>query len=501
MRKVLIANRGEIAVRIIRACRELGLETVAVHSEADRDALHVRLADEAVAIGPADPQDSYLNIGRLIDAARRHGADAVHPGYGFLAESPAFASAVQEAGLVFIGPPAEVIAKLGNKVEARRAMADAGIPVVPGHDKAGATDGALIAAARRLGLPLMIKAAGGGGGRGMRLVHSQEDLQSALAAARREALAAFGSADLFLERYLPEVRHLEVQVLADREGTIVTLGERECSVQRRHQKLIEEAPSPFATPHLRAALSQAATVAARTAQYVNAGSVEFLVEPSGQFYFLEVNTRLQVEHTVTEWTTGIDIVKSQFRIAAGNRLATGPVDPRGHAIECRVYAEDPSRGYAPSPGPVLALMEPEGPGIRVDSGLRAGWDVPTAYDPLLAKVVVWDHNRADAIARMVNALRHYVILGCGTNLRFLQDVLEHDAFHRGDTTTRFLERHFGDWRPDPPTLALAVAACIEALNAHSGGAAPRPWGGSLATPARYDPWNHLDHWRLGMSRE
>ncbi len=497
MRKVLIANRGEIAVRIIRACRELGLATVAVHSEADRDALHVRLADEAVPIGPAEPKESYLNIGRLIDAARMHGADAVHPGYGFLAESPAFAAAVREAGMTFVGPPAEIIAKLGNKVEARRVMAGAGIPVVRGYDETGATDEVLIAAAGRLGLPLMVKAAGGGGGRGMRIIDRHDDLRSALAAARREAVAAFGSAELFLEQYLPEVRHLEVQVLADRHGTITTLGERECSVQRRHQKLIEEAPSPFATPSLRAALTQAATVAARAAGYVNAGSVEFLVEPSGQFYFLEVNTRLQVEHTVTEWTTGMDLVKSQFQIAAGHRLAADPVDLRGHAIECRVYAEDPSRGYAPSPGRVLALDEPWGPGIRVDSGLRAGWEVSTAYDPLLAKVVAWDRTRADVIARMDDALRRYVILGCGTNLRFLQDVLRHDAFRRGETTTRFLERHFATWQPDLPPLAFVAAACVEAMHATSGRTIPGTWGGSPTTPARHDPWDGFDHWRLG----
>ncbi len=493
MRKALIANRGEIAVRIIRACRELGLRTVAVHSDADRDALHVRLADEAVAIGSADPTDSYLNIGRVLDAARATGADAVHPGYGFLAESPEFAAAVAQAGLVFVGPPAEVIARLGDKVAARRLMAGAGVPVVPGYDAPAATDDALAAAGRRLGVPLIVKAAGGGGGRGMRLVEHLEDLRPSLAAARREALAAFGSGDLFLERYLADVRHIEIQVLADGAGTVATLGERECSVQRRHQKLVEEAPSPFATPELRATLSGAAAMAARAAGYVNAGSVEFLVEPSGQCYFLEVNTRLQVEHPVTECVTGIDLVKSQLEIAGGQRIPPDPIDFRGHAVECRVYAEDPSRGYAPSPGLILALEEPVGPGIRVDSGLRVGWRVPAAYDPLLAKVIAWDRTRSGAITRLANALDRYVVLGCGTNVEFLRDVIRHDAFCRGETTTDFLERHFATWQPELPTLALAAAAALEIMGETSPGDA----GG----PARSDPWERLGRWRMGHRGE
>ena len=499
MRKVLVANRGEIAVRIIRACRELGLEAAAVYSDADRDALHVRLADDALPIGSADPRDSYLNLGRLIDAARACGADTVHPGYGFLAESPAFAAAVTEAGLTFVGPPAEVIARLGNKVEARRLMARAGVKVVPGYDSPGATDDALVAAGRRLGVPLLIKAAGGGGGRGMRLVGREEELRPSLAGARREALAAFGSSELFLERHLPEVRHIEIQVLADRAGGIATLGERECSVQRRHQKLIEEAPSPFATASLRASLSRAATIAVQTAGYVNAGSVEFLVEPSGEFYFLEVNTRLQVEHPVTEWTAGVDLVKSQFQIAAGTPLALDPIELRGHAIECRVYAEDPARDYAPSPGPILALEEPTGPGIRVDSGLRTGWHVPTAYDPLLAKVIAWDRTRADAIARISHALRRYVILGCGTNLRFLHDVLQHEAFRQGDTTTDFLGRHFPRWEPDVPSLALAAAAVAEVLSETPETPANARHRGTPGHGAD-DPWDRLRRWRMGMSR-
>lgn len=485
-------------MRIIRACRELGLRTVAVHSDADRDALHVLLADESAAIGRADPHDSYLNIGRVLDAARATGADAVHPGYGFLAESPEFAAAAAQAGLVFIGPPAQVIAALGDKVTARRLMATAGVPVVPGYDAPGATDDSLAAAGERLRVPLMIKAAGGGGGRGMRLVERFEDLRPSLAAARREALAAFGSGDLFLERFLPDVRHIEIQVLADGAGSVATLGERECSVQRRHQKLIEEAPSPFVTPELRAALSRVAATVARTAGYVNAGSVEFLVEPSGQFYFLEVNTRLQVEHPVTECVTGVDLVKSQLEIAGGQRVPPDSIDLRGHAIECRVYAEDPSHGYAPSPGPILALEEPVGPGIRVDSGLREGWRVPAAYDPLLAKVIAWDRTRSGAIARMANALDHYVVLGCGTNVQFLRDVIRHEAFGRGETTTHFLGRYFASWQPELPTVAIAAAAALEVSGETSTATPAHARSGGTDGPDRSDPWEHLGRWRMGQ---
>ncbi|HLW59440.1 MAG TPA: biotin carboxylase N-terminal domain-containing protein [bacterium] len=495
MRKVLIANRGEVAVRIIRACRELGLVAVAVYSEVDRDAPHVRLADEAVPIGPAEPQESYLHVGRLIGAARTVGADAVHPGYGFLSESAAFADAVREASLVFVGPPAEVIARLGDKIEARRLMERTGIPVVPGWNGIGATDRALMQAAAGIGTPLLVKAAGGGGGRGMRLVERLDDLPGALAAARREARAAFGSSDLYLERYLPDVRHIEIQVLADQHGTIWDLGERECSVQRRHQKIIEEAPSPFVTPALRARLGEAATGAAAAAGYVNAGSVEFLVDGAERFYFLEVNTRLQVEHPVTEMVAGVDLVKAQLRIAAGDHLEGTPVGTRGHAIECRICAEDPGRDFAPSPGPILALEEPAGPGIRVDSGVRAGWRVPVAYDPLLAKVIAWDRTRAEAIGRMAEALRTYVILGVRTNLDFLQDVLKTATFRQGKTTTRFVERDLAGWQPTIQAEAAAIAACVATW---SDGSAPTREGGVHARDVPSpDPWETIGHWRMG----
>jgi acetyl/propionyl-CoA carboxylase alpha subunit len=502
MRTVLIANRGEIAVRIIRACHEAGLEAVAVFSEVDRDALHVRLADASVALGPEGPGSGYLDIGRLLEAARQSGADAVHPGYGFLAESPRFAAAVREAGLTFIGPPAEVIARVGNKGEARRLAAEAGVPVVPGYAEQGATDARLTAAARRVGLPLLVKAAAGGGGRGMRRVERTDELAEALAAARREAQAAFGSDELLLESSLPDVHHIEVQVLADARGTVVSLGERECSIQRRHQKIIEEAPSPFVTPPLRARLCEAAEAVARAAGYVNAGTVEFLVEPDGRFHFLEVNTRLQVEHPITEAVTGVDLVKAQLRIAAGNPLPVGPVDMRGHAIECRVYAEDPARDFSPSPGPIWMLDEPSGPGIRVDSGLRSGWRVPVAYDPLLAKVITWDRTRDDAVTRMEQALSRYVILGCRTNTAFLKDVIRHEAFRRGETTTRFLERYFQGWRPATPGLAIAAAAAAEVLR-HDGPFSPAPTPTAISrsgvdgagTPP--DPWDTVGPWRMG----
>jgi acetyl-CoA carboxylase biotin carboxylase subunit len=517
MRTVLVANRGEIAVRVIRACRELGLRTVAVYSEADADALHTCLADDRVLLGAAGPAESYLHIGRLIDAARKTGADAVHPGYGFLSESAEFAAAVRDAGLVWIGPSSEVIARLGDKRAARRLAETAGVPGVPGCAEADASDEALVEAARRLGFPVMIKAAAGGGGRGMRLVECAEDLRGALEVAHREAEAAFGSGALLLERYLPEVRHIEMQVLADQHGAVLALGERECSIQRRHQKIVEESPSPFVTPALRSDLAAAARGVAQAAGYINAGTVEFLVDADARFYFLEVNTRLQVEHPVTEATLGIDLVKAQIRIAAGAPLRFGRAEPRGHAIECRVYAEDPAHDFRPSPGPILMLREPVGPGIRVDSGLREGWRVPVAYDPLLAKVIAWDRTREDAIDRMAEALRRYVILGCRTNLDFLQDIVGSDAFARGETTTRFLERYFSRWTVSVAPPALAAAGVIEVMRETRREAGPveareAPHRGTPAAGRRadnraarvaadaVDPWETIGPWRMGATR-
>ena len=515
IRRVLIANRGEIAVRIIRACRELGLETVAVASDADLDALHARLADRLERLGPSDPAESYLHHGRVIDAARRSGADTIHPGYGFLSEAAAFAEAVAAAGLRFVGPPAAVIARLGDKTTARKLANQAGVAPVPGAgDLVARGAHALVAEADGVGFPLMVKAAAGGGGRGMRLVERAGDLPAALASAEREARAAFGDGRLFLERRLEDVRHVEVQILGDAAGHVIALGERECSIQRRHQKLIEEAPSPRVDAGLRSQLAAAAVAVARAADYVNVGTVEFLLTADGRFYFLEVNTRLQVEHPVTELTTGVDLVKAQFGVAVGATLdalgiaGTGAAGtcraraasppPWGHAIECRVCAENPAAGFAPSPGPILVLDEPAGPGVRVDSGLRAGWTVPAAYDSLLAKVIVWDRTRAGAIARMDQALARYVILGCGTNLGFLRDVIRHEAFSRGDTTTDFLERHFAEWRPHPPARAFAAAAAL--ASALPVASAPRAGDGTIgARTAAWDPWDLASGWRIGGS--
>jgi len=515
LRRVLVANRGEIAVRIIRACRELGLETVAVASDADLDAPHARLADRTEHLGPSDPAESYLHQGRVIDAARRSNADAVHPGYGFLAESAAFAEAVAGAGLRFVGPPAPVIARLGDKTAAREIAEAAGVPAVPGfaprRGQAGSAEPeAFAAGARGVGYPLFVKAAAGGGGRGIRLVERADDLGAALVSAEREARAAFGDGRLFLERRLPDVRHVEVQIVADAHGHTVALGERECSVQRRHQKLIEEAPSARVDARVRAELAAAAVAVARAAGYVNAGTVEFLMMPGGQFYFLEVNTRLQVEHPVTELVAGVDLVKAQLRIAAGAPLDAAGIPagrpgsrrrptaaaPRGHALECRVCAEDPSHEFRPSPGRILVLDEPGGLGVRVDSGIREGWQVPAAYDSLLAKVIVWDRTRADAIARMEQALARYVILGCGTNLAFLRDVIAHEAFRRAETTTDFLERHFAGWRPEPSTQALVAAAALASTRppSHSGR------GAAVERQDAWDPWDGTLGWRMGESR-
>ncbi|TMI80486.1 MAG: acetyl-CoA carboxylase biotin carboxylase subunit [Bacillati bacterium ANGP1] len=439
--KVLIANRGEIAVRIIRACRELGLSTVAVYSEADRGSLHVRLADEAFCIGPAPARDSYLNIPSIISTAELLGVDAIHPGYGFLAENPHFAEVCRDCGISFIGPSPEAIQKMGNKSTAREMVRKAGVAIVPGSDGPVRDEAAAAGIARNLGYPLIIKAAGGGGGRGMRVVHNRDDLRRAMTEARAEAEAAFGNGEVYVEKYLEEPRHVEVQILADARGTVATLGERDCSVQRRHQKLIEESPSLGVGPKLRRALSRAAARVAEAAGYTNAGTVEFLVDHAERFYFVEMNTRIQVEHGVTEMVTGIDIVKEQIRIAAGERLAVPrEMEPRGHAIECRVNAEDPARDFLPSPGTIVAFVPPGGPGIRVDTHVFAGYTVPPHYDSLIAKVIAWGQDREEAIARMQRALREFEIAGIQTTIPFHQDALENAFFRRGEVYVNFVQR-------------------------------------------------------------
>ena len=442
LRTVLVANRGEIARRIIRGCRARGLATVAVYSEADRDAPHVREADRSVLLGPAPARESYLDIDRLLDAARSTGADAVHPGYGFLSENWRFADACVRAGLTFVGPPAEAIRAMGDKTEARRLMAAAGVPTVPGSPGPVADVAAAEAAAGAIGFPLILKAAGGGGGIGMARVDRAGDVATAFATATRRAQSAFGNAAVYLERYLERPRHVEMQVFADAHGAVVHLHERECSIQRRHQKLIEESPAPGLDPATKRGLAEAAVAGARAIGYVNAGTMEFLVDASGRFYFLEMNTRIQVEHPVTEEVTGLDLVVEQLRVAAGERLAwrQDEIVQRGAAIECRVYAEDPAKGFMPSPGTITRLALPQGPGVRLESGVAEGVQVSVHYDPLLAKLVTRGDTREQAIARMTTALESFVVEGVGTVIPFHRRVLASAAFRAGRVHTQMVEQ-------------------------------------------------------------
>ena len=462
VRKILIANRGEIAVRVARTCRAMGIPSVAVYSDADVDAPHVRAADEAVAIGAAAARESYLNVEALLAAARKSGADSVHPGYGFLAENAGFARAVEAAGLTFIGPPADAIATMGDKVAARALMEKAGVPVVPASGILAPDPQSFGAAAERLGYPVVIKAAAGGGGKGMRIVRRPEELAEAVRGAAREALAAFSDERIYLERYLERPRHVEVQVFADAHGRVAHLGERECSIQRRHQKIIEESPSPAVNPTLRTAMTDAAVRAASAVRYLGAGTIELLLAPDGSFYFLEMNTRLQVEHPVTEWRCGLDLVREQILVARGEPLSFGDVTLQGHAIECRLYSEDPAHQFLPATGVVRALVEPAGPGVRFDGGIAAGSVVGVEYDPLLAKVSTWGTTREEARARMLAALRETIVLGVTTNRDYLRAVLAHPAFAAGDTHTEFLAQHLPEWRPpvgrrrDLAALAAAI---------------------------------------------
>jgi 3-methylcrotonyl-CoA carboxylase alpha subunit len=495
--KLLVANRGEIAVRVARTCRVMGQPTVAIYSEADRDALHVRECDEAELVGPAEAARSYLDVGAIIDAARRSGADAVHPGYGFLSEDAGFAAAVADAGLTFVGPPAAVHARMGDKRGARRIMAAAGVAVVPGYDGDDQSEERLAAEGERIGWPVMIKPSRGGGGKGMRVVGGPSEFEAALQASRREARSAFGDESVILERFVERPRHVEVQVLADAAGAAVHLLERECSIQRRHQKVIEETPSPALTESLRRELCAAALAAARTAGYLNAGTVEFLLDAEGRFYFLEMNTRLQVEHPITEAVTGFDLVRLQLEIAAGRELSFEQSDVvgRGHALECRIYAEDPHAGDLPSAGRVLAFSAPRGPGIRCDEGVATGSDVPVHYDPLVAKLVTWGSDRNELLERTDDALRRTVVLGVATNLPRLRSIVEHAAFRSGEIHTGFIDEHLRELpRPAPPGAAL-VAAALAALEGLRGGATSS--GGAGAPP---DPWSERTGWRLGAER-
>jgi acetyl-CoA carboxylase biotin carboxylase subunit len=439
-RKILIANRGEIALRVIRACRDLGIETVAVFSEADRNSIHVRLADESICIGPAPASESYLNIARIISAAEITAADAVHPGYGFLSENPSFAEVVESCHLTFIGPTSEQIRRMGDKAAARATMLAAGVPIVPGSDGPVRTPDEAIAAARVTGYPVIVKALAGGGGRGMRVVESELELREKLSMAQTEAQAAFGNGDVYLERYLRRPRHVEIQILGDTHGNCVHLFERDCSVQRRHQKLIEESPSPAVNDALRKAMGDAALAGARAINYAGAGTMEFLLDEDGSFYFMEMNTRLQVEHPVTEAVTGLDLVKEQIRVAAGEPLGYGQADIklRGHSIECRINAEDPDKDFRPAPGRVEYLHFPGGPGVRVDSHIYAGYRIPPNYDSLIAKVITWGDDRREAIARMRRSLGETLIEGIPTTIPFQLRVLSSPAFVSGKIDTSFV---------------------------------------------------------------
>ncbi len=495
MKKVLIANRGEIAVRIARACREMGLSPVAVFSDCDRTALHVRYADEAYPIGPSPPRESYLRIDRIVDTARRAGADAVHPGYGFLAENEAFASAVGDAGLTFIGPTPETIALMGSKTAARAAAVRAGVPVVPGTDSLfaeGVSDAEIAPLAASIGYPLLVKAVSGGGGKGIRTVTDPADLAGAVRAARSEAGTAFGDASVYLERRLTRPRHVEVQLLGDHHGRVVPFVERECSIQRRHQKVVEETPSLAVTPALRQAITSAAAAVAREVGYTNAGTIEFLLDEDGCFYFLEMNTRLQVEHPITEMATGVDLVHWQIRIARGERLDLDPerlLMPYGHAIECRIYAEDPDNNFLPSPGRILHVRAPSGPGIRDDSGVASGLDIPIFYDPLISKLAVWAGDRQAAIARMRRALAECIVTGIKTTVPFFAWLFEQPEFLEGHFHTAYLDevlkarngRRFVEAGADAEDIATMSAALQPVLSAAS--AAVSPAGGG-AHPVR-----------------
>lgn len=499
IRKLLIANRGEIAVRIVRAAQELGVRAVAVYSTVDRDAPHVELADEAYLLGPAEAAQSYLNSARILEVAHACGADAVHPGYGFLSENAAFAEDCQQAGLTFVGPSPTAMRQMSSKILAKQIATRAGVPVMPSFQ---ARDAATLAhqapeAAERLGYPVLVKAAAGGGGKGMRIVEHPAELLAALDAGAREAQQAFGDATLFLEKYIPTPRHIEVQVLGDQTGHVIHLFERECSIQRRYQKIVEETPAPGVDSALRQRLTAAAVRLAQAVHYHNAGTVEFLLAPDGQFYFLEMNTRLQVEHPITEWVTGIDLVQQQLRLAQGEPLAftQAEVMQRGHAIECRLYAEDPAQHFLPASGRVQVLREPYGPGRRIDSGIAVQQDITPYYDPILAKLSVYGATRLEAIRRMQALLREYTIFGVTTNREFLLDIMNHPAFIAGNTTTAFLEQVMPAWHPaiTVPVEALALAAVHQILQRSEGGRAPV----ASATTAIPSPWSRTDRWRPG----
>jgi acetyl-CoA carboxylase biotin carboxylase subunit len=464
-KKVLVANRGEIAIRIIRACRELGAKAVAVYSEEDAESLHVHYADECYCIGPAESAQSYLNIEKIIEVAKKARCEAIHPGYGFLSQIPAFSQACDENGIVFIGPSSEVLRKMGNKVEARRVAAEAHVPVIPGSLKPAKSVEEALETAEKVGYPVLVKAVFGGGGKGMRIVKDREEMCRTLEIAAMEAESSFGSSEIYVEKFLPKARHIEFQILADKKGKIVHLGERECSIQRRYQKLIEETPSPFMTEQLRKEMGSAAVKIAKTVNYVNAGTVEFLVDKDRNYYFLEFNTRLQVEHLITEMVTGIDIVKAQIKIAAEEELEFSQRDIklRGHAINCRINAEDPYNNFMPSPGTVTKLHLPGGPGVRVDTHLYSGCNISVYYDPLIAKLAVWGLNRNESVQRMKNALREFIVEGIKTTIPFHKNILEDKDFLKGEIHINFVDERISKLLPEKALSDEEAAAVIAFL--------------------------------------
>ncbi len=492
IRKLLIANRGEIAVRIIRACRELGIQMVGVYSTIDKSSLWVRLADESVCIGEPPPGESYLNMDRIIETTQKVGADAIHPGYGFLAENPDFAQRCEEAGITFVGPTSKALRLVGDKVAARQTMQRAGISIIPGMTVVGKKAEDFRQAIAKLGYPVLVKASLGGGGKGMRIVRDEKELDMAVAAGRREAKFAFGDESVYLEKYIEESHHVEFQVLADEFGRVVHLFERECSIQRRYQKVVEETPSPALTDELRREMGEVAKLAIKSAGYTNAGTVEFLLDQEDNFFFLEINARIQVEHPITELTTGIDLVRQQLLIASGERLTLSQegISPRGHAIETRIYAEDPTSDFLPSPGKIRWLKEPQGPGIRVDSGVYSGYEVTPHYDPILAKLIAWGKTREIARRRIIQALKGYVILGITTSIGFLIDVLEHSQFVAGKTHTNFISKNMKGWRPNDQALTEAlIAAAIVSSEA--------PAATKVLAAQATSPWQELGKWEMG----
>ncbi len=494
-KKVLIANRGEIAVRIIRACRELGIDSVAVYSTIDRNSLHVQMADEAVCIGEAPPQDSYLNFDAVIAAAKETGAEAIHPGYGFLAENYRFAERCEKEGIVFVGPDSRALKLVGDKVASRAITGKAGIPLIPGMKKKSTDPNECLAEAQKIGFPVLLKASAGGGGKGMRVINSKSKLINAVEAGMREAKAAFGDPSIYLEKYIERPRHVEFQILADKHGNSVHLFERECSIQRRHQKIVEESPSTALDDELRKRMGETALKVVELSGYSNAGTVEFLLDENKNFYFLEVNARLQVEHPVTELVCGVDLVHAQLRIASGEKLwlSRDEISQKGHAIECRIYAEDPENNFLPSAGRILFMKEPSGPGIRHDSGIFTGCEVSVFYDPILSKLIAWAPTRDICCRRMITALNDFPILGIKTDIEILRDIINHKEFLAGNTHTDFLQKHMPDWKPSSGeeivNQALMAAAVYSGTNDRKAVSLSR-------AEEMSSPWQTLGDWQI-----